>query len=254
LGEVTKVRGIFGYTDKPIKEIFPGEPGLVLGFEKMPAIGAKIGELKRDMLEVSASKQIQGVINKTVEEEAKLNLVLKAQTSGSLEALLSNIPASVGVILSGVGDIIDADIFAAKSAKNCYIFAFEVKVPSNVAKLAETEGVRIETFDIIYRLFERIDEILKAGEEEVLGKAEIIASFPYENKIIAGCRVVQGRIAKNDTLNLLRGEKMLGSVKAISLKKEKKEITEAKQGEEFGVMFHPQLDFSSGDVLVSVRK
>jgi len=252
-GVVTKVRGIFNYLDKPIKEVLPGEPALVLGFEKMPAIGAKISEFKGDALGLEKPKQTEKV-NDINREEIKLNLVIKAQTSGSLEALLSNLPASIGVILSGVGDVIEADIFAAKSAKNCRVFAFEVKVPSNIIRLADTEGVHIETFSIIYKLFERIDEILKAGEEEILGTAKIIASFPYESKKVAGCKVLRGRIAKNDTLNLMRGEKLLGSVKAVSMKKEKKEIAEAKQGEEFGVILQPQLDFSSGDVLVSVRK
>ena len=252
-GVVTKVRGIFNFIDKPIKEVFPGEPALVLGFEKMPSIGAKISEFKGGDTGIEKPRQVELVKDMNM-EEVKLNLVVKAQTSGSLEALLTNLPASVGVILSGVGDIIEADIFAAKSAKNCRVFAFEVKVPSNIIRLADTEGVQIETFNIIYKLFERIDEILKADEEEILGKAEIIASFPYESKKVAGCKVLQGRIAKNEALYLMRGEKLLGSVKAVSMKKEKKEITEAKQGEEFGVILQPQLDFSSGDVLVSVRK
>lgn len=253
-GVVTKIRGLFDYMDKPIKEVFPGEPALILGFEKMPAIGAKIGELKGDMLDVAKPKQIEHVVNKNNLAEVKLNLVIKAQTSGSLEALLANLPPGVGVILSGVGEVIEADIFAAKSTKNCRIFAFEVKVPQNILKLADNEGVDIEEFNIIYKLFERIEEILKEGEEEVLGEAEIIASFPYENRKVAGCKVLQGKIGKGDVLKIVRGEKLLGNVKATSMKKEKKDILEAKQGEEFGVILQPQLDFTIGDMLVSVRR
>jgi translation initiation factor IF-2 len=253
-GVVTKVKALFDYLDKPIKEVLPGEPALILGFEKMPEIGAKIGELKGDILDVPKPKQMEQVVNKTDLGQEKFNLVIKAQTSGSLEALLANLSPDVHVISSGVGDIIEADIFTAKSAKNCRVFAFEVKVPSNISKLADNEGVITETFNVIYKLFERVGEILKEGEEEVLGKAHIIASFPYESRKVAGCKVVQGKIVKNDILILYRDDKMMGSAKAISMKKEKKDIMEVKQGEEFGVILQPQLDFTIGDMLVSVRR
>ena len=252
-GVVTKIRGLFDFLDKPVKEVYPGDPALILGFEKMPAVGAKVGALTEGALAVSEPKQIDTITTQKDLTSVKLNLVIKAQTSGSLEALLANLPSEVGIILSGVGEVIEADIFAAKSAKDCRIFAFEVRVPPNISKLADNEGVRIETFDIIYKLFERIDEILKEGVEEVLGRAQVIASFPYENRKVAGCKVLQGKIGKGDNLKIMRGEKIIGKVKATSMKKEKKDILEAKQGEEFGVILQPQLDFTIGDVLVSVR-
>ena len=89
---------------------------------------------------------------------------------------------------------------------------------------------------------------------EVVGKAEIVAEFPFNNRKIAGCKVTTGRIAKGDTLVLMRGDKELGKIRAVSLKRQKQEIPEAKAGEEFGILFEPQLDFAIGDVIVSVRK
>ncbi len=246
----TKVRGLFDHTGQPVREIAPGFPGLVLGFEKMPAVGAVICSFPdTSVMKVGEKQEFSG----NVPHEVKLNLVIKAQSSGCLEAILSNIPPSVGVIASGVGDIIEADVFTAKSAKNCKIFAFEVKASNNIFRLADTEGVKIETFNIIYKLFERIEEILKNAEEEIFGEALIIASFPYENKKVAGCKVIKGKIAKEDQLKLTRGGKVIGNVKITSMKKEKKDISEAKQGEEFGLIMHPQLDFTIGDVLISSR-
>jgi len=248
-GVATRVRGLFD------QEIFPGEPALILGFDKMPAIGAKICGLEGAAQNISNDSNTGNVVeNKKDAGDVKLNLVIKSQSSGCLEALLSSIPEGVHIISSGVGEIIEADIFAAKSAKNCRLFAFEVKVPVGISKLADTEGVKIESFDIIYKLIERLDEILKEGVEEILGKAEIIAVFPFENRKVAGCKVVQGKIGKDTILKLIRNEIVLGEVKATSMKKEKKDITEAKQGEEFGVIFQPQLDFVAGDMVVSVRR
>lgn len=251
-GIESKVKALFDYQDKSVKEILPGEPALVLGFEKTPSIGAKITESNGNIAAPSEQKQVTPAAE-AGQKESKLNLVIKTQTSGSLEALLANLPSDVQVISSGVGEVIEADIFTAKSAKDCRVFAFEVKVPHNIERLADTEGVRIESFNIIYKLFERIEEILKSGEEEVLGKAQIIASFPFENKKVAGCKVLQGVITKNDKFELFRNDKKIGTVKAISMKKEKKDVLEVKQGEEFGIIFFPQLDFTIGDVVLSVR-
>ena len=87
---------------------------------------------------------------------------------------------------------------------------------------------------------------------EVLGKAEIVASFPFNNRKVAGCKVLTGKIGKTDKLILMRGDKELGKIKAISLKKQKLEISSVGQGEEFGVIFEPQFDFTQGDVILSV--
>jgi translation initiation factor IF-2 len=148
-------------------------------------------------------------------------------------------------------EINESDVLR-QNLRRARIFAFELK--SSVSKLAETEGVKIETFEIIYRLFERVEELTKKPEEEYLGKAEIIAIFPYENKKVAGCKVTNGKINKNDSLLILRDTKMVGKTKASSMKKEKKEINQVSQGEEFGVIFDPQLAFTIGDVIVSVSK
>jgi translation initiation factor IF-2 len=251
-GVITKVKGIFDSSGKPIKEVLPSEPALILGFEKLPEIGSKVQTWSKDAPIVMSKMNV--VSQKNLQKEAKLNLVLKARTAGALEAILENISPEVNILDFSVGEINESDVFTAKSQEDVRIFAFELKVPSTVAKLAETEGVKIETFEIIYRLFERVEELIKKPEEEILGKAEVVAIFPYENKKVAGCKVINGKISKNDTLRILRDNKEIGRVKASSMKKEKKDINQASQGEEFGVIFEPQLAFTMGDVIVSVPK
>ena len=131
------------------------------------------------------------------------------------------------------------------------IFVFWAKVPSNVAKLADTEGIRVERFEIIYELIQRIEEILKKGLAVITGRAEILAIFPFNNQKVAGCKVLDGKISKGTTLTLMRGDKEIGRAKAVSMKKLKQEIPAASAGEEFGVILSPQLDFAVGDVLLS---
>jgi translation initiation factor IF-2 len=251
-GIITKVKGIFNFLGKPVKEVLPSEPALIMGFEKLPEIGAKVQKWNKDTPIVMQNLNV--VSQKNLQKEAKLNLVLKARTAGSLEAILENISPEINILDFSVGEVNESDVFTAKSQEGARIFAFELKVPSTVAKLAETEGVKIETFEIIYRLFERVEDLIKKPEEEYLGKAEVVAIFPYENKKVAGCKVINGKISKNDKLLILRGDKEFGKTKASSMKKEKKEINQASQGEEFGVIFEPQLAFTIGDVVVSIPK
>ena len=251
-GLTSKVRGLFDSVGRPMKEVLPSEPALVLGFDELPEVGAKVqavsgeAQVEKSSLKTPTSRGFQ--------KEAKLNLVVKTQTTGSLEAILENIPANVNILDYSVGDVNESDVFMTKSSPNTRIFAFESRVPSTVAKLAETEGVKIEKFNIIYRLFERLEELIAEEEEEILGKAEIIAIFPFNNKKVAGCKVLNGKISKGDVIKIIRGKKEVGVVKVISLKKEKKDVTQVGQGEEFGVIFEPQLDFTIGDMIVSVRK
>lgn len=244
-----KVRGLFDDKGKSIKQVIPGHPGQILGFGELPPVGSRVrflGEEKKIL------KEEKRALGKEVGEE-QIPFVIKAQTKGSLEAILENLPEKAVVISSGIGEVNESDIFLAKPA-GAYILAFETKASSTVVKLAETEGVSIEKFDVIYKLFEKIEELIKESEKEVLGKAQVLASFPYNDKKVAGCKVVSGRITKAKSLVLMRDEKELGEAKIVSMKKEKQAIIEAKEGEEFGVILEPQLDFKIGDMLVSVTQ
>ena len=119
--------------------------------------------------------------------------------------------------------------------------------------------VKITQFKIIYELLEavskKITKFLKlTREEEILGRAEIIAEFKIKNERIAGCRVKEGKIAKQNLIQLKRGEEVLGTSRIKSMKIGKNDVDEAKTGEEFGVVFSPKLDFAIGDMLASLRK
>ncbi len=244
-----KVRGIFDSFGKSIKEVLPGEPALLLGFEEIPEVGSKIWSVedKGESYVVKREEKTK-VLNK-----GKISLILKASTLGSIEAITSNLPPDIGLIYSDVGDITESDIFLAKSTDSL-IFGFEVKISQQVLKLAETENVRVEIFDIIYKLFEKLEEILKKENYQVKGKAEIIAIFPFDKAKVAGCRVLSGEIKISDKLILLRNDSEIGEVRIVSMKKQKSDIQSVKQGEECGILLSPQLDFRISDVLISLQK
>lgn len=239
-----KVRGIVS-AKGPVKEILPGFAGQVLGFESLPEVGSRIFD-KETAFDQKSEEQKNIKVGKE-----EIGVIIKAGNKGALEAVLGSLPEGVVVVDSGVGDVYESDVLLAKTSGGL-IFAFEAKASSAVLKLAEAEGVTIKTFGIIYELFQALEELVRKGKTVVLGKAEIVASFPFNNKKIAGCKMVSGKINKNTRLTLLRDEKEIGKAKAVSLKKQKQEVSEVSQGEEFGVLLEPQLDFVSGDVLVSV--
>lgn len=242
-----KVKGLFDDKNKAIKEVLPGEPARILGFETLPAVGAKISDeaiSNTDETTQKVSKQI---------DKTKIPLFIKTNNTGSLEALLASIPQEFVVLESGVGDVTESDILNAK-ANNALIFVFESRIPGGVKKLAEMEKVKIERFEIIYELLERLNEIIRSGMVEILGKAEIQAEFPFDGKRVAGSKVIMGRIEKTFDTRLYRGETDLGKVKVISIKKQKQEVNGVSQGEECGIFFAPQLDFKIGDVIVAVKE
>ncbi len=242
-----KVKGLFDDTNKPTKEVLPGEPARILGFETLPAVGAIVAD------HAVSNNQLPTTNNQIKHDKTKVSLYLKAESAGALEALVASIPQEFAIIDASVGDVIESDVLNAK-ANGALIFVFESKIPSSVKKLAEMEKVKIEKFEIIYELLERLNEIIRSGLIEIVGKAEIIASFPFDGKKVAGSKIMQGRIEKTSDARLMRGEVELGKIKIVSIKKQKQEVPGASQGEECGIFFTPQLDFQIGDAIVAVKQ
>jgi translation initiation factor IF-2 len=249
-----RVKGLFNRDGKPVKKVLPGEPVLILGFKELPLIGTKVGFAVENKESKVAGKGKRLGAKPYIVKDEQIAVVIKAESAGALEALLLNLPADAIVVSSGVGPINESDVFFAKSAEALHIFGFEVKTSLSVKKLAETEGVGIEHFDVIYKLFERLEELIKEGQSEILGKAEVITSFPFNNKKVAGCKVVFGKIGLKDMIILMRKDNEIGEARIVSLRKEKNIIQEVKEGEEFGAILSPQLDFEKGDMIVSVKQ
>jgi len=240
---VCKVRGLVG-SEGPLKTVNAGGVATVLGFDQLPEVGEMITrqpQEKKESLE-------------TAKKGTGLPIVVKADNTGSLEALLASIPVGFAVLDSGVGSVNESDILNAKAKNVIGLFLFNVVVPSGVKKLAESEGVLLFSYRIIYELLEKLAEIHKGGLVTVLGKAQIVSEFPFNGMRVAGCRMAMGKISKSNLLKLVRGELELGRIKVVSLRKAKVEVGEVANGEEFGLLFTPHLDFKVGDGIIATNK
>lgn len=246
-----KVRALFDDKGKSIKEILPGEPARVFGFADVPVVGSQVADHPTEPSEIKIEKQKNAFDLRRLAKD-EIPIILKADNAGSLEAIIASLPPKIIVVGSGVGDVNSSDILDAKTGQ-AYVLSFESKIPNDIARLAEAEKVKVQRFQIIYELLQYLEELLKKGKIEILGHAEILASFPFNDKKVAGCKVTDGRISKGDTLVLERAGKQIGKAKAGSIRKQKSEVPSVGQGEEFGVILEPQLDFQAHDVLVSQR-
>ena len=247
-GTKFKVRGLFNELGKLVKEAYPADAAIVLGFETLPGVGQVITSQESENQNQSNSQRVNFTI-----VEGQVGVIIKSGNLGSLEAILASLPEGIVVTASSVGEVLESDVLSARNLGAKYIFAFESKVSDSVIKLAEAEGVGVENFKIIYELLDKMKAIIASGVVKILGEAKVVASFPFDGKKVAGCKVVSGIISKTGNLSLVRDGKTLGQIKALSIRKQRLEVSDAKNMEEFGILFNPQLDFQIGDVIVSTR-
>lgn len=260
-GAKGKVRGLLDFNGFPLENAGPSTPVEVLGLEEVPQVGAVLGELP----EVKESEAIQSLVDKLKAGEIKtLKVIVKADKQGSLEAIQASLDKFnaekkvIDFVFTGTGDIGDENVKLA-STVGAIVIGFNVKVVPTAAKLAENEHVLIRTYNIIYELLEDVEEVvntlLEVGQlEEVLGKANIIAEFPHgKNERIAGCRMVEGTIAKGQKLRVVREGQTIGEIKLRSLKKVKEEVNKVEKGNDCGMLFDPPIDFIIGDAVESFR-
>ncbi len=256
-GDFAKIKAMFDENGQRIKTAGPSKPVEVLGFKTTPTIGSTLRRTETEPVSLE-KKAIPSLVKKEETDEEKLNLIIKADVNGSLEAILSGLPEGVKVIDSSVGEVNESDVLLAETT-GAEIIAFNVKTSGKVKKLAATEKVKISPFQIIYKFFEEIKEKVKKklepmADEEILGRAEVLQEFEIDKQRVVGCRVIEGEIKKTDQFHLQRLEELIGNCRIRSMKTGKKDIEKAKKDEEFGAILSPLLDFQIGDVLISYRK
>lgn len=260
-GKTSKIRGMFDFAGKSLDQAGPSTPVEVLGLEAVPEVGAILGE----QAQAESLLAVQSLVEKLRAGESKtLKVVIKADKQGSLEAIEDSLEKFnqtekvVEAVSSGVGEINESDVKMASSA-HAILIGFNVKVAPQAQKLAEIDGVLLRSYNIIYELLEELEEVIegmvKPGVvEEVLGKANIIAEFPFgKGERIAGCRVTDGSVAKGQKMRVLRDGQVIGEAKLKSLRKVKEEVTRIEKGSDCGMIFDPPIDFQIGDNVESFR-
>lgn len=251
-GIKTKVRGLFDENGKSITEALPGTPTEVLGFDQLPPVGAVLTSLDSESKTLIPAQDNGRAALQRGKKREGFWIILKADTAGSLEAIRGQLGEKVGIAMAGVGDFVESDVDLSFST-NSPLVGFNTRIAKDIQKMAGEEGVKIYNYKIIYELLADVEkwqkELEEAQSEKVIGRAQVIAQFPHEkNTRIAGCKILEGRITKNDKLRLVREDKVLGSIRLLSLKQQKQEIEKVDKGE-FGAYFEPQLDFRIGDTI-----
>mgnify|MGYP000403854528 FL=1 len=277
-----RVRAMSNYQGDAIKQALPGTPAEILGFGTIPEAGdlftvvpneRTARNMASERANSASSQQAQAraltldeVVNQTPAGELKeLNLVLKADVKGSVEAVrqsLENLTENnikVRILHANSGGVTESDVLLA-SASKAIIIAFTVGIEPSADRLANRMGVEIRSYDIIYQLIEDVELALQgllepAVVDVILGRAEIREIFPTRGGVkIAGCRVVEGRITKGVTVRITRDGKVLEETTVNSLRHFRDEVNEATLGTECGIVLQGYNDFEQGDMLEAHRE
>ncbi len=275
-----KVRAMLDFTGARLNEAHPGNPVEVLGLDGVCEAGERVEavenerrvrqlaqqrgqRLKAESLARQQARKIslQEVFSKGTEGELKeLNIVLKADVSGSLEALqdeIAKVPQEqivVDVIHAAPGGITESDVMLA-AASDAIIIGFNVRPLAEARRAAEREGVEIRTYSVIYKVTEDLraamEGMLEPEEvEEALGQAEIKELFRASRiGTIAGCLVTDGKITRTAQVRLVREGTIVWTGRIGSLRRFKDNVQEVEEGLECGVVLDGYQDVKVGDVL-----
>lgn len=277
-----KVRALLDDSGKRVRTAGPSTPVEILGLNEVPQAGdlfevveneKKMKAIVQERKQQERSTRLEAMTAAHVQKEAlaqdevtNLNLIIKANTNGSAEAVshaiqnVKSLKVVPKIIHAGVGDISEADVMLA-SASNAIILGFTVKEDANALLQARKEGVKIKKYDIIYQVLEDIEKtmlsLLSPEIEDVeLGKAEVRAVFTVgKTTKIAGCYVTEGRIVRSKTARLLRNGEEIFKGEIDQLKRFKDDVKEVKEGFECGISFAKFNDIQEGDIIeVSTTK
>jgi len=272
-----KIKAMFDDKGKQLHKAGPSIPVEVLGLNEV----AKSGDLfmalpdeheARDIVEKQKSSRPHTILSLSALSSQisdgqlkELNIVLKTDVEGSIEPIKSSIEklgtekAKARVIHAASGSITESDVLLASASKGI-IIGFNTPASPGTTQLANTEGVGIQRYDVIYKLIEDVDKTLKGMLEptyaEVLsGRVEIRAVFP-SGKLgkIAGVYVTEGKIWRDAQVKILRQNKVIGDSRVSSLKRFKEDVAEVSAGLECGLGIEGNVDFQIGDIIEFYRK
>lgn len=255
-----KVKILDNFLGKPVSELLPSAPAVVLGFESLPEVGEefKAGKLSQKELEAVRPKT-KRALAATAEKEKTVRLILKADVSGSLEALrdlLNKIPLKedqkLEIIGESVGEITDGDVKDAV-ATGAMILGFRTYPNRAAENLARAQNITILIDEIIYKLVENIEKAFaELGKEKYSSELEILALFSAKNaKQTIGGRVNRGQIRVKSWLDVQRGSEVVGRGKVLNLQQNKKDVNAAAAGFECGLVFESDVKIEVGDKLLS---
>jgi translation initiation factor IF-2 len=270
-----RLRAMFDFRGKPVEQAGPSMPVAVMGLSDVPEAGEPFQTSKSDKEARQIIEERQKIQQSQTQTKSKasleelfssfqagetkeLRLIIKADVQGSLEPIVNELEKldqkdiSVNVLYAETGNIGTNDVMLASSSE-AILIGFNVQADAVARRLADSEGVSIRLYNVIYRMSEDIEKALKGMLEpesvaKVIGKAEVLAVFPI-SKVgkIAGCRVREGVLRRNAKVRLYRDDDLLYEGEMSSLKHEKEDERELREGFECGVGLKNFHDIEVGD-------
>lgn len=273
-----RVKTLTNEHNERLEEAGPSTPVLVTGLSGLPEAGEefivvpsekearKIAEarqigVRERSLHVSRAINLENLLQKASDKEKKiLNLILRADVQGSVEALkvalekIKSDKVDLNIILSGVGEISESDVQLAASSK-AMILGFHTSVEMHAEPLLKQFGIVVRMHNIIYHAIDEVKDLMagmldKIAVEKEQGQALIQAVFKSSSLgKIAGCLVKEGTIHRNHMMRLIRNGKEIGKGSISSLKRLKDDVREVKAGVECGIVLNGMPEFEPGDIL-----
>jgi translation initiation factor IF-2 len=278
-----RIRAMYNEWDQEVQEAPPSTPIKVAGLDIVPSAGdqflvmedleaARTAAVERQqkgrtavLANMGGRRTMEDILNAARDGQIQdLTVILKADTPGSLEALRSELSkfehpeVRVKLLHEGVGGVNESDVYLA-AASNAVIFAFHVIAEDRAQILAQQESVEIRRYNIIYEVMDEIKRILegmlKPEQKEVTtGRAIVLRTFSITRfGTIAGCRVLNGSIERNSRVHLIRDQKVMNTYSIASLKREKDDAKEVREGMECGIRLEHFNDIKEGDLLEAYK-
>lgn len=278
-----RIRAMYNERDEELQEALPSTPIKVAGLDIVPGAGNQFlvlpdleaareaAETRRQkgrattLAKTGGRRTMVDILNAAAEGEIQdLNVIVKADTPGSLEAIRSELSkfehpeVRVKLLHEGVGGVNESDVYLA-AASEAVIFAFHVIAEDRAQLLATQEDVEIRRYNIIYEVMDEIRRILegmlKPEQKEVpTGRAIVLRTFSITRfGTIAGCRILNGTIERSSRVHLIRDQKVMNTYNIASLKREKDDAREVREGMECGIRLENFNDVKEGDLLEAFK-
>lgn len=256
------------FLGKPIKEATFSSPIKLVGFEKIPEVGSTFEsfntkkEAEEYIYEVKDEKDDRKNKNEIKEHLGKtIPIIIKTDVAGTIEAIekeiskLNNDEISFKIINSGVGNINESDLKMGGVDKESIIVGFNTKLESGARDLNESLKVRVETFEIIYKLTDWLKELIEERRPrqevvEVIGKLKVLKTFgETKGKQVVGGKVIDGRISVGSNIRVMRRDFEIGTGRIAELQMNKIKTKEVLDGSDCGILLESKIDVATGDVL-----
>ncbi len=267
-----KVKAMFDDRGQRLEAAGPSMPAEVMGLDSVAGAGDTITVVpdEHTAREIVEAREAEASPGRAATLEAMsgeiaagrvkdLNVVIKADTQGSLEAIQASLErlntetVRLNIIHAGVGNVNESDVMLALASK-AIIVGFTVRVEPGGRRLAESDGVDIRHYQIIYELIEDLDKAVKGLIEPVTlevvdGHAEVRAIFRVRGGRVAGCYITDGLVRRNSLVRVRRGEEVLHTSRVASLRRFQEDVREVNTGFECGIGVEKFEGFQEGDII-----